>query len=130
MKRNKAGRIKLLLIGLLLLAVFPAAWFIQPYLSDSHTICVFKKTTGLDCLFCGLTRSFSAFVHGDFAAAFKYHPIFPLVAIIIIMIAVILILDAILETNYTSCLEKLLKLPLWIIVILLVTLTLIRQLVG
>jgi hypothetical protein len=40
--------------------------------------CLFNKITGLPCLTCGLTRSFSLTAHGDFTAAFKMHLLGPL----------------------------------------------------
>ncbi len=60
--------------GLLLLAVLPLAWFLQPWLFDaSRTVCIFKSVTDRPCIFCGLTRSFACAMHGEFAAAFGYH---------------------------------------------------------
>jgi hypothetical protein len=40
--------------------------------------CWFHAATGLDCPFCGMTRSFVALAHGQVAAAFRFHPAGPL----------------------------------------------------
>jgi len=37
-------------------------------------ICFFRYLTGLPCPGCGLTRSFSCILHGDFARGYAYHP--------------------------------------------------------
>lgn len=37
-------------------------------------VCTFKRWTGYPCLFCGMTRSFAAFAHGNFRAAFVECP--------------------------------------------------------
>ena len=40
-------------------------------------VCPFRRLVGLDCPFCGLTRSFVALAHGDAGAAFRFHPAGP-----------------------------------------------------
>lgn len=40
--------------------------------------CLFNKITGLPCLTCGLTRSFSLTAHGEFTAAFRMHLLGPI----------------------------------------------------
>lgn len=40
-------------------------------------VCPFRRMFGLDCPFCGLTRSFVALAHGDVAAALRFHPAGP-----------------------------------------------------
>lgn len=39
------------------------------------TMCWFFAATGLPCPACGLTRSFSAIVHGEFALAWRMNPL-------------------------------------------------------
>lgn len=50
------------------LAVF--GWTVPP-------LCVWKNLTGMDCLGCGLTRSFVWMGHGDLRAAFGLHAMGP-----------------------------------------------------
>lgn len=38
--------------------------------------CPFKRITGLNCPFCGMTRAYTAFLCGDFKSAFTYHELF------------------------------------------------------
>jgi hypothetical protein len=38
------------------------------------TICWIKRSTGISCPGCGLTRSLSCGLHGMFAESFSYHP--------------------------------------------------------
>ncbi len=40
-------------------------------------LCLWKSLTGLDCLGCGLTRSFVWMGHGDLQAAFDLHALGP-----------------------------------------------------
>lgn len=42
-------------------------------------LCWFRGVVGLDCPFCGMTRSFVALAHGELAAALRFHPAGPLV---------------------------------------------------
>lgn len=37
--------------------------------------CVFRKTTGLLCVGCGMTRATHAALHGDLVAAFRFNPL-------------------------------------------------------
>jgi hypothetical protein len=50
--------------------VFPGGRPVPP-------LCFFHQATGLDCPFCGMTRSFVASMHGEAAAAFGFHPAGP-----------------------------------------------------
>lgn len=73
----------LLLLGLsaaALSAAMPALksrglWFDIP--------CLFNKITGLPCLTCGLTRSFSLTSHGDFTSAFRMHLLGPVLFVVL-----------------------------------------------
>ena len=42
------------------------------------SICVFHNLTGLPCPGCGLTRSWVSMAHGQFASAFVWHPLGPI----------------------------------------------------
>ncbi len=37
------------------------------------TVCPFKKSFGMDCYGCGMTRAVSAFLHGNFGTALTYN---------------------------------------------------------
>jgi hypothetical protein len=40
--------------------------------------CLFRAVAGIPCPLCGLTRSFVSLSHGEFRAAFTYHPLGPI----------------------------------------------------
>src|SRR3982751_3562109 len=42
------------------------------------TSCMFHNLFGVDCPFCGLTRSFVSLAHGQIGRAFEFHPAGPL----------------------------------------------------
>lgn len=46
--------------------------------------CPFLFLWGIPCPGCGMTRAFLALLHLDFAAAFYYHPLFPVVILYIL----------------------------------------------
>jgi Protein of unknown function (DUF2752) len=58
-------------LGVLALVLLAAA---LPSHGAGVPICLFRYLTGLPCPGCGLTRSFSCILHGDFALAYDYHP--------------------------------------------------------
>lgn len=86
----KKGRLTIdqqgnLIVGLLALAVVLASVVLTP--SDAAVslfgwtvppLCLWKQMTGMDCLGCGLTRSFTYMGHGQVAAAFGKHMAGPL----------------------------------------------------
>ena len=43
----------------------------------STSICLLKRTTGIPCMTCGMTRSFCAISRGKFAEAVDFHPLGP-----------------------------------------------------
>lgn len=43
-----------------------------------HIHCFMKHTFGIKCAFCGMTHSFTSMAHGQFARAFDFHPIGPI----------------------------------------------------
>ena len=47
-----------------------------------RSICVIYNTTGLPCPSCGMTRAFLYLAKLDFAEAFHYHPLFPMVPLL------------------------------------------------
>lgn len=58
-------------LGALALLLLAAA---LPSQGAGVPICLFRYLTGLPCPGCGLTRSFSCILHGDFARGYDYHP--------------------------------------------------------
>jgi hypothetical protein len=42
-------------------------------------LCIVKKTTGIDCPGCGLTRSFIYLCHGHISDSFRLHPLGPVI---------------------------------------------------
>jgi hypothetical protein len=48
-------------------------------------LCSLRRLTGYPCPGCGMTRSFIRLAHGDFAGAFRYHPIGPLFFLVVLM---------------------------------------------
>src|SRR5512135_1007458 len=60
-----------LLAGALACAAAMAA--LLPVESLPSFSCTFHDLTGHSCFTCGMTRSLSAFAHGEFSASFGYH---------------------------------------------------------
>ena len=86
------------LAAALLAGVF-AASFLQVAFWDAGrsdddpagSLCLLRRTTGLPCVSCGLTRSFYAIGRGAVAQAFREHPLGPLV---FLLLAVVLVRSA------------------------------------
>jgi len=74
---HKLNSLKGLILGTLLLGLF---------LILDGTLCIFKRITGLPCPSCGMTRAFISLINGDINLAFTFHPLWPLVLIIPIII--------------------------------------------
>ncbi|WP_396167964.1 DUF2752 domain-containing protein [Flavobacterium sp.] len=53
--------------------------------------CVFKKMFGIDCIGCGIQRSFDLVIHGQFSAAFKMFPAIYTTFLLIFSIALFII---------------------------------------
>jgi hypothetical protein len=52
------------------------------YLAGGKTFCFFQNVYGIPCPGCGLGRSFICLFNGNIYNAFYYHPLFPLVILI------------------------------------------------
>lgn len=48
-----------------------------------QSICLFHGILGIPCPTCGMTRAYMALLHGDWKAAFHFHPLFWLVPLLI-----------------------------------------------
>lgn len=46
-----------------------------------HSICLFRRTVGMPCPSCGLTRAAVALARGDWRAAWLVHPLGPVLAV-------------------------------------------------
>lgn len=64
------------LVWLVLLVV--AAWIYPMTPLSGWIFCPFRALTDLSCAGCGMTRSVTAFVRGDWAASWSFHPAGPL----------------------------------------------------
>lgn len=63
-----------MLVGLLVMGGIIAYW-LQPYVEQAPTLCLFHVVTGKPCPTCGMTRATCALVHGEWAKAMHYHPL-------------------------------------------------------
>ena len=84
---SRAGRVAALVLGLACLAVLVVAALLEPNSagSGSHTglglqRCQFLDRTGVPCLSCGYTTSFTWFVRGNLAASVYVQPMGALLA--------------------------------------------------
>ena len=50
-------------------------------------LCLFHRLTGRPCPSCGLTRSWSALLHGDLGAAFRFHRLGPPLLLALVLLA-------------------------------------------
>ncbi len=62
--------------------------------------CPLNFLFGIPCPLCGITRAFLSVLRGDFASAFYYHPLWPLVLLVILFI--VLKQTGILRVSYKS----------------------------
>jgi hypothetical protein len=95
-----AARAMKFLVGLGALAVFPACYFIQPYLSDRVSVCFFRTFTGYRCPFCGLSHAMAAAMHGRFRTASHYHPLWGVAVMLLISIGFAGFSDALRGTDH------------------------------
>ena len=54
--------------------VFGVSFAFTPTGFPKLQLCVFRRLTGLQCPGCGLSRSFCALSHGEWSAAWGFHP--------------------------------------------------------
>ena len=66
--------------------IFSLGIYILITYSFSPTLCVFSNITGLPCPGCGLTRAYLYLIKGDIIKAFAYNPLFPLPAIVVMLL--------------------------------------------
>ncbi|WP_428267183.1 DUF2752 domain-containing protein [Haliangium sp.] len=84
-RSSPRGDVLLILVCALVLCAAAGLEFAGDHLavpggSPLGGVCILRALTDVACPFCGMTRSVVAFVHGDLAGAWGYHPGGPLVA--------------------------------------------------
>lgn len=122
---------KRIVLAVVLFLLFPVAGIVRPYLcGDYINVCIFYGLTDKPCPFCGLTRAVACATICDFKAAFSHHPLWWLAVIIIFTIALTLLIDGFRGTNFLNYFARLWDIPLWMIFVILVTLTLFRWLIS
>ena len=115
--------------GLLLLAVLPLAWLLQPWLIGSATtVCLFRTLTGRPCVFCGLTRSVACAMRGRFDAAFDYNPLWIPALAICVAVGLTCLCDALSGSNRLAWWRRLWLKTGWWLAIGVVLGTIIRAL--
>ena len=65
------------------LAVIALLASLRP-VDDGVTVCPFALITGMACPGCGMTRAASSLIRGDLSTALGYHPLVPLIAILLV----------------------------------------------
>lgn len=74
MKFTELARRKLPLVGVV------ALYLLMCFLV---TGCPIKFMTGIPCPGCGMTRAVTSCLHGDFAGAFHFHPLYPIAPLLV-----------------------------------------------
>jgi uncharacterized protein DUF2752 len=67
-------------LGLLAAAAFVLLGEV-PLTGGGFVVCAFKRTTGISCPGCGMTRAMAALARGDLWAALQLHPFAPLLLV-------------------------------------------------
>lgn len=91
--RNKPLRI--FVWGSSLPAVLAASFLYFPHVLTGPVFCPMALILGMPCPGCGLTRAFCFASHGHFAAAFNFHPLWPLILAYFGFLWIVQILDSV-----------------------------------
>jgi hypothetical protein len=89
---------RIVLVGIILMMIL-CSFFIDPN-KVNLTKCYFKQVTGLNCLTCGLTRSFYALMRFQFAQSFRFHLMGPILFGGLILILLTSIFEIILKKKF------------------------------
>lgn len=83
-KNIKFGK-ALILILLGLCIIF---FFIKRFGVTTGSICLIRGLTGIPCPSCGMSRAITAAINGDIINAFKFHPLFwlPFISVVLIFL--------------------------------------------
>jgi len=87
--KKAAGRLLAHIRSNSVLWISLAAFVVLAWLATG-TSCVIHSITGFPCPGCGLTRGLLASLHGDFAAAWHWHPLFWLAPLILLAVLLLL----------------------------------------
>ncbi|WP_408897511.1 DUF2752 domain-containing protein [Nocardioides sp. R1-1] len=87
------------------------------HIEDGPVLCPFRRLTGLPCPGCGLTRSWVYLAHGWWRESFLAHPFGPLLASVVVALAVA-VLRARVRRGAPPSLDRLVRHPLAIVVLL------------
>ncbi|WGY02163.1 DUF2752 domain-containing protein [Nocardioides sp. QY071] len=86
------------------------------HIEDGPVICPFRRVTGLPCPGCGLTRSWTYLAHGWWQDSLHAHPFGPLLALVVLGLAVA-VLRARLRRTPAPSLDRLVKHPVSLVVL-------------
>jgi len=78
--------------------------------SADYTICLLRRTTGLPCATCGMTRSFWALGRGAVGEAFRLHPLGPPV---FVLLGFLLVRSAGIALTGRTWMERTARLAVW-----------------
>lgn len=84
------------------------------WLETHFASCTFKRITGIDCMGCGMQRSFVCLLRGDFYGSVRYYP--PLIFLISYIFATFLYVTNIWKTISATFLK--LTMSLFVIILL------------
>jgi len=68
--------------GIALVCVLGISAWIAVCVAGGGTVCYVKSVFGLPCPGCGMTRAWVSLFHADPVSAFRFHPLFPVPAVI------------------------------------------------
>ena len=81
---NGKKRSKPLQSGLMLVGALSGLLLLAFLWQRGGLPCLFKAVTGLPCLSCGISRALTSAVQGRMAASFRWHPLWPLVPLLLL----------------------------------------------
>lgn len=108
----KIIKYKIFLATVILSLIFLASLLLRKFSAFTGTICLIRGTIGIPCPSCGMTRAIREVFSGDIINAFRFHPLFylPFVSIVLVYLN-----------------KRLLKIVLIITIILLISVYLFRM---
>jgi hypothetical protein len=96
-------RVRQLAGAALLIGAFPLAHAMTPFLlRDSIPVCPFRIATGKPCPLCGMTRAIALATHGRWRAAFGVNALWPLFAVTMLFLSLLLLIDAFARRSLTA----------------------------